>query len=142
MKLGSILSNWIKMHKTISKKQLRQFGFLIGFGFPCLIGWLIPMLIGQEFKTWTLLIGIIGLTLGSFVPKSLNYPYRLWMSFGFIAGWLNSRIILGLVFFLVLQPTSYLMRVFGHDPLRKKRKGKISYREWSKKKITDLTRIF
>ena len=32
------------MKETISKKQLRDFGLLIGFGFPILIGWLLPAL--------------------------------------------------------------------------------------------------
>ena len=46
------------MKETISKKQLRDFGLLIGLGFPILIGWLIPLLFGHEFRTWTMWIGV------------------------------------------------------------------------------------
>ena len=40
---GSIVRKFVEK-ETISKKQLRKFGLLIGFGFPILIGWLLPVL--------------------------------------------------------------------------------------------------
>jgi hypothetical protein len=51
--------------------------------------------------------------------------------------------VLGLVYVLVLQPIALLMRILGHDPLRKKRSAVASYREekTSTKKV-NLTRIF
>ena len=111
------------MKQTISKKQLREFGILIGFGFPILIGWLIPLLFGHEFREWTLWIGIPGLIIGLAIPRLLHYPYKIWMELGYALGWVNSHIILGLVFILVLQPISYIMRLTGYDPLRRRRKG-------------------
>ena len=130
------------MNETISKKQLRQFGLLIGFGFPILIGWLLPLLFRHEFRAWTLWVGIPGLILGLKAPSLLQYPYKVWMALGHILGWLNSRIVLGLVFILVLQPIAYIMRVIGYDPLRKRRKEEKTYRENRQNHHTDLTRIF
>ena len=130
------------MKEIISKKQLREFGLLIGFGFPILIGWLLPSLFGHQFRTWTLWIGGPGLIIGLTTPRLLYYPYKGWMVLGHILGWINSQIILGLVFIFVLQPIAYIMRLTGYDPLRTKRKGEKTYRENSQKHQTDLTRIF
>ena len=130
------------MKETISKKQLREFGLLIGLCFPILIGWLLPSFAGHGFRVWTLWIGGIGLALGITSPRLLYYPYKGWMSMGNALGWVNSRIILGLVFIVVLQPIAYLMRLFGYDPLRRRRKGEKTYRENRQDHRINLTRIF
>ena len=130
------------MKTTISEKKLREFGMLIGLGFPILLGWLIPLLGGHQFRAWTLLIGFPGLILGLTSPRLLNYPYKGWMALGHALGWINSHIILGMVFILVLQPIAYIMRLTGYDPLRTKQKGKKTYREIRKDNNIDLNRIF
>ena len=130
------------MKETTSKKQLREFGLLIGFGFPVLIGWLLPSLFGHEFRLWTLSVGVPGLILGLTAPRLLHYPYKGWMALGHALGWVNSHIILGLVLIFVLQPIAYIMRLTGYDPLRRRRKGEEIYRENRPKHHTDLTRIF
>ena len=130
------------MKEMISKKQLHEFGLLIGFGFPLLIGWLLPVIAGHGFKAWTLSIGVPGLILGMTAPRLLHYPYKVWMALGHCLGWVNSYIILGLVFIVVLQPIAYVMRLTGYDPLRRRRKGEKTYREIRKDHNTDLTRIF
>ena len=130
------------MREIISKKQLREFGLLIGFGFPILIGWLLPSLFGHQFRTWTLWVGVPGLLIGFTAPRLLHYPYKGWMVLGHLLGWINSHIILGLVFIFVLQPIAYIMRLTGYDPLRTKLKGDKTYRENRQDHKTDLTRIF
>ena len=125
------------MKEIISKKQLREFGLLIGFGFPILLGWLIPALTGHGFREWTLWVGFIGLIVGITSPRLLYYPYKFWMKLGVLLGWINSHIILGLVFILVLQPIAYIMRLTGYDPLRRRRKGEKTYRENRKDHQTD-----
>ena len=130
------------MKGSISKKQLREFGFLIGLGFPILIGWILPAIGGHAFRTWTIWISIPALILGTSKPLFLLYPYKGWMELGNALGWINSRIILGFVFLVVLLPISLIMRAFGYDPLREKKGNKISYRENKKDHKIDLTRIF
>lgn len=130
------------MKETISKKQLREFGLLIGLGFPILIGWLIPSFAGNGFRVWTLWVGALGLAFGIIFPRLLYYPYKGWMALGHALGWVNSHIILGLVFIVVLQPIAYFMRLFGYDPLRRRRKGEKTYRENRQDHNINLTRIF
>ena len=130
------------MKDSISKKQLREFGMLIGLGFPILIGWVLPSLFGHEFRTWTLWVGITGLILGLTAPRLLHYPYKCWMALGLSLGWFNSRIILSLVYIIVLLPIAFVMRLIGYDPLRRRRKAEKTYRETRQNNQTDLTRIF
>ena len=130
------------MKEIISKKQLREFGLLIGFGFPLLVGWFIPKVTGHGFRIWTLWIGLLGLLPGITFPRLLYYPYKLWIKFGLTLGWINSRIILGLVFIIVVIPISFLMRLSGYDPLRIRKKREKSYRENRQTHKIDLTRIF
>ena len=127
---------------SISKKQLREFGFLIGFGFPIIIGCIIPLLFEHQFQLWTLWIGFLGLILGLTSPRLLSLPYKIWMALGEALGWINSYIILGLVYILVLLPIAFALRLTGYDPLKIKQKGKKTYRKNLQDHNPDLTRIF
>tara|TARA_Y100001968_G_C19135902_1_gene609084 strand:- start:124 stop:516 length:393 start_codon:yes stop_codon:yes gene_type:complete len=130
------------MKQAITKKQLREFGLVIGIGLPIIIGWLLPLLGGHGFKVWTLFVGIPLFILGLISPQLILYPYKVWIALGHLLGWLNSHIILGLVFIFVLQPIAFIMRLFGYDPLKKRRGKSNTYREDRKGHQTDLTRIF
>ena len=130
------------MKISIYKKQLREFGFLIGLGIPIFIGWIIPSIGGHVFKSWTLWVGIPSLLVGILKPDLLLYPYKGWMAIGHVLGWINSRIILGLVFLIVLQPIALIMRVFGYNPLREGKSKQKSYRENNAFHKIDLKRIF
>ena len=130
------------MKKSISKKQLRQFGFLIGFGFPIIVGWLIPAISGHLFRTWSLWIGFPALILGILKPSLLPFPYRGWMAIGLALGWINSRLILGLVYLIILLPIAVFMKIFGYNPLRKNKNNQTSYREIKNDENFDLTKIF
>jgi len=130
------------MKISIDKKQLREFGLLIGLGFPILIGWIIPAFGGHAFREWTLLIAIPFLFLGILKPRLLFFPYKAWMAFGLVLGWINSRIILGLVFILVLQPIALFMKLMGHDPLKTKSNNAKSFREIKSNHKINLTKVF
>ena len=130
------------MKNSITNNELRKFGLVVGFIFPLLLGFIIPIMRGHSFAEWTLFVGIPLLITGTLKPKLLLLPYKFWISLGYVLGWINSRLILGLVFIFVLIPISFFMRLFGYDPLRKKREGKNSYRENNEGRTIDLTRIF
>jgi len=130
------------MKEKIFKKQLREFGLIIGLGFPLLIGWLLPSLAGHGLRIWTFWVGVPVFIIGLTYPRLLHYPYKGWMILGLALGWVNSRLILGLLFIFVLQPIAFVMRLTGYDPLRKRQKKEGTYRESRKNHKTDLTRIF
>ena len=130
------------MKVNIEKKKLRDFGFFIGFGFPLLIGWILPSLSGHAFRSWTLFISLPSLVFATSNPILLFYPYQVWMKIGYFLGWINSRIILGLVFILILCPIALIMRIFGYDPLRQKKDKSKSFKEIKENQKSNFTRIF
>jgi len=125
-----------------SRKQLREFGLLISIALPLLLGWLLPALHGAPFRSWTLWVAAPALTLGLLAPRLLARPYQAWMTLGHALGWINSHIILGAVFVVVLQPIALVMRLYGYDPLRRRRPPASSYREARTSNVINLTRIF
>ena len=128
--------------KKNSQRKLRHFGLMVGVGFPVIIGWLIPAIFGHLFRFWSLWVGLPLVILGFIKPSFLASPYKLWMLLGHGLGWINCRIILGIVFITVLQPIALIMRIFGYDPLRKKGDNGISYREKKVNQKVDFNRIF
>lgn len=99
--------------------QMRKFGFVMP----------IPLtLIGafSLYKEHSVLGGILlslaaaFLILGLIAPKLLYPPYRLWMGFAVVMGYINSMIILTLSFLLLITPVALAMRILGKDPLFRK----------------------
>lgn len=127
---------------TPGTRQLREFGLLVGIAFPILFGWLFPALRGHDGPIWPFVIGIPALVMALVAPRLLAWPYRGWMALGHGLGWVNSHLILGAVFLLVLQPIALVMRLFGYDPLRRRPHGGTTYREPCERPASNLTRIF
>ena len=92
------------MKEGISKKQLREFGIIVGLLFPFIIGWCIPLLSGNLFRLWTIFVALPFLIIGLAKPQLLLIPYKFWMKLGYSLGWINSKIILGLIFLIILLP--------------------------------------
>ena len=130
------------MNNSPSKKELRDFGLFVGLLFPLIIGILLPILFGHAIRYWTLFIGIPLIFLGIFSPNNLRYFYTKWIDIGNFLGFINSNLILGLVFILVMQPIALIMKLFGYDPLRIKKSTKESYREFRENDNIDFEKIF
>src|SRR5262245_13092803 len=112
------------------KRELRRFALTVGTGLA-LIGALsryrghtnAPMVL------WVI-AGILWL-LAVVQPRLLLPVQKAWMALANVLGWVNTRIILGLLFYLVLTPISILARFF-RDPLdRKLHDGRDTY--WIRK---------
>jgi hypothetical protein len=75
----------------------------------------------RDAQQWVLItlisIAALLLLLAAVTPSLLRPVYRGWMRIGEALGWLNTRIILTLVFFLVVTPIGLLMRLFGRSPI-------------------------
>ncbi|MFL6245123.1 MAG: SxtJ family membrane protein [Thermoanaerobaculia bacterium] len=62
-------------------------------------------------------IAAVLLLLAAIAPALLRPVYRGWMRVGEALGWINTRVLLTLVFFLVVTPIGVLMRLFGRSPI-------------------------
>ena len=130
------------MKKIVSNKNLREFGIIIGIGFLLIIGCLLPLITNHPFRFWTLWVALPSLLFSYIKPDLLLYPYKLWIKLGEFLGWLNSKVILTFIFFLILFPISLFMRIFGYDPLRLKNSNKSSYRQKKMDYLIDFEKVF
>tara|TARA_Y100000589_G_scaffold330086_1_gene378653 strand:- start:23 stop:415 length:393 start_codon:yes stop_codon:yes gene_type:complete len=130
------------MNNKVSKKELSEFGILMGISLPIIFVFLLPFLFGHSIPYWIFFVSVPFILLGLFIPLALELPYKIWMKIGHVLGWINTRLILSLIFFLILFPISLIMKSLKHDPLRLKKSNKLSYRENRYDDIIDLDRIF
>ena len=98
-------------------KELRNFGLLIGAIFTLIGLW--PMLFrGEPLRLWAVVIGSVLILSGGLVPNSLAPIHRGWMWIGHVLGWINTRFLLGLIFYGLITPIGIVFRVLGKDTMR------------------------
>ena len=113
----------------LNSRELRRFGLttgaiLIGL-FGLLFPWWLDLSIWKPWiagwtsiPPWPWVVGG-GLWLWAITaPQTMRPLYKGWMMVGQVLGWINTRIILGLLFFVVFTPTALIMRLLGKDPMR------------------------
>jgi hypothetical protein len=108
------------MQPDVTPKQLRSFGFIVG-GIFALIGLWPVLWRGEEVRLWALVLAGLLLLPAAVYPQSLWWPYRGWMMLGLALGWVNTRIILGVIFYGLFTPMGVIMRWAGRDALHLKR---------------------
>jgi hypothetical protein len=110
------------------KKALRDFGLLTGGLFIVFFGLLLPWLFSSSFPLWPWIVaGVLG-TLALIVPSALKPVYRGWMFFALILAWINTRLILSIIFFLLITPMGLIMRLFGKNAVKNQSPRLESYR--------------
>ncbi len=107
----------------------RSFGIVFFIVF--LIVALYPLVNDQNVRLWSLIVSLIFLILGLINSKILTPLNKLWFKFGLFLGKIISPIIMAVIFFLVVTPIGFLMRIFGKDVLNLKYNSNKSY--WIKK---------
>ena len=118
------------MKNEIKISTNKNFGLVFFFVF--LIISLYPLINDGSIRRWSLIICIIFLILGLLNSKYLTPLNKLWFKFGILLGKIISPIIMGVIFFFVVTPTGFLMKLFKKDLLNLKYNNNKSY--WIEKK--------
>ncbi len=104
--------------------EIKEFGYLSGIMLIIIFGLILPLLfghvIGTEIKHYVWLttpawpwVSACVIWLLSIMSPILLYPlYFLWMRLSHVLGWINTHLILIIIFFLLMLPISLLLRVF------------------------------
>ena len=108
----------------------RSFGIIFFIVFLLIA--IYPLIKNEELRIWSLIIAIIFLILGLLNSKILTPLNKLWFKFGLFLGKIVSPMIIGMIFFLVVTPIAFLMRIIGKDLLNLKFNNDKSY--WIEKK--------
>ena len=116
-----------------NRKQLREFGLVFATGLVVMFGLLLPWLAGRPWPLWPWVAAAVFVTLALAFPPALGPLNALWLKIGHVLGWINTRIILGVVFFVIFLPASLVMRALHNDPMHRKLDASaVSYRVPSK----------
>ncbi|WP_297526668.1 SxtJ family membrane protein [Thiohalobacter sp.] len=117
-----------------SDRTLRGFGLLAGVLTGLVFGLALPLLLDRPISAWPWLLGGTLALAGLARPALLGPVYRAWMALGAALGWVNTRLLLGLVFYGLVLPIGVLLRLLGRDPLaRGFSEKRTSYRVPSRK---------
>lgn len=111
-----------------SKKDLRNFGLILALILGVLFV-IIPYIRHKSPSMIAVTIVVILVIWALALPTSMKHLYKLWMTIGELLGWINTRIILGVVFILLFLPISIILKLMGKDPLHRLiEKKAVSYR--------------
>ena len=108
----------IKLNKIV----LRKFGMTMGMVFFIISA---LFLFRQKYTgtLFSLLVSCVFFIMGLILPVLLKPVYIIWMRFALILGWINTRVILFILFILVFTPLGLLMKLFKADLLERKKKA-------------------
>ncbi len=118
---------------NFSKKNLRKFGITMSAAFA-----VIALVISFKHRHSPMPVSAISaafLFISLVLPSSLKWVYIIWMKFAIVLGWINTRIILCILFYLFFTPIGIGIKIFRIDLLdRGLQKDKDSY--WKPKEKT------
>jgi hypothetical protein len=118
-------------------RDLRKFGLTIGtiiLLIACFLIWK-----HKHSGYYFLLIGDILAFFGIFFPIILRPIHKVWMTISILLGWVMTRVILSVLFYLVITPISLIARISGKQFLDLQiDKSRASY--WEKRKNIPPTR--
>ena len=107
---------------AVTRLDLRKFGFIMGGMFALIFGLLFPW-IGDKtagnWPIWPFVVMAIFWLLAIIAPQVLRPVNDIWIKIGNVLGFINSRIILGVMFFLLIFPIGLLLKLFGKDSLKR-----------------------
>ena len=109
----------------------RNFGIVFFIVFLLISLW--PLIDAGDLRVWSLIVSFIFLVLGLLNSSILNPLNNLWYKFGIILGNLISPLIMGIIFFTIVTPIAYILRIFKKDVLKLKFRSDEINSYWIKK---------
>ena len=112
-------------YNDIKISSNRSFGVVFFIVFLLIA--LYPLLNNNEVRLWSLIISVLFLILGILNSKILSPLNKIWFKFGLLLGKIISPIIMGVIFFLVVTPIGFIMKLLGKDLINLKFNNEKSY---------------
>jgi len=93
------------------KSDLRKFGITMGIVLTLLGGLLLWH--NKSYYIYLFILAAAFIIPGLAVPFVLKPIHKVWMTISIILGWIMTRVILSILFYLVVTPTNCVARLFG-----------------------------
>lgn len=116
-----------------SETELRHFGLLMGLFISVIFGVLLPWLAKHSVPVWPWAVGAAFGFIALAAARLLRPVFRVWMAFALVMNWIMTRLVLGIVFYILVWPMGWAMRLAGKDPMGRKR-----YRNLDSYRVTSL----
>jgi hypothetical protein len=123
-------------NKSVTNSQARKTALIVSGVLLLLAAWNYHR--GRSTLVAVLGTAALALLIASFVPPAARRFHVAWMKLAGILGYINSRVLLFLLFYLAITPYGLISRLFGRDPLNRRGMAKSSY--WIPRKISKQTR--
>ncbi|MBK7393073.1 MAG: hypothetical protein IPI64_07170 [Chloracidobacterium sp.] len=119
--------------KLVTRIEARKTALIVAAVLTAIAAFLLYR--GRTTNVW--IFGGVAVALvmvGLFVPPLAKLFHRVWMWIAVKLGWINSRILLTLVYFMMFVPYKIVSRIVGRDPLSLRQPAGNSY--WHKREKT------
>ena len=101
--------------RSLSLTEVRKFGLMFAALCAAVAGY--TAFRGSALWPWFAGGGAFFLVTGLFLEPVLRPVHVAWMKFAHVLGWLNTRLLLGLFYYLVLTPVALVLRITRKDLL-------------------------
>ena len=114
---------------STTKKDIKSFAITIGI----ILCFIASFLFYKEIEYYRIFIYVAFVLIGSglIIPNVLKPVYYIWMVFANILGWIMTRLILSLLFYLIISPIGIFSKIFGKRFLKIKITDQKSY--WNRR---------
>jgi len=100
------------------KRELSRFGLVVGGLFLLLALWLLSR--SETISPPGMVLALAGtllVLLGLLAPGALGPPRKAWMGVAAVLGRINTRLVLGVIFYLLFTATRLFLLLLGKDPM-------------------------
>lgn len=101
-------------------KELRDFGLIMAGMLILMFGFVLPWIFSYSTPYWPFIAASLFSIVALLRPVLLGPVNRVWLKISDVLGWINTRLVMGIMFFLLIAPIGMLMRLFGKDTLNTK----------------------
>ena len=124
----------------MKRSSEKNFGILFTSVFLLIAIW--PLVEGETVRIWSLILSFIFFIITFFKQNLLKPLNIIWTKFGELLGKIIAPIVMALIFFIILTPLSFIIRIFGKDLLRLKFSKNRSYWIKREKNINTMDKQF
>jgi hypothetical protein len=96
----------------------RQFGIVFALVFAIIAIWPLPF--GGSARAWSAAVAVVFLGIALFAPRLLSPLNRVWFYFGIALHHLINPLLMGIIYYLAVVPTAFVLKMRGKDLLRLK----------------------
>jgi len=97
--------------------DVRRFGFMAAGLIAIIFGMLLPWRFGSAYPLWPWIMATMVIFWSLSHPESLGQAQKGWLRVGVLLGRVNAFILLSVVFFGIVMPIGWVMRILGHDAI-------------------------